>query len=72
MSSRLAISAATTEPDAELADSEGWLSALSATGAERDAAVRRRAWQEREVVLAGGLAAHGRCEQNGPKPGRDW
>ena len=41
MSSRLAIGAATTEPHPEQADSDAWLSALSTTGAECDAAVRR-------------------------------
>jgi RNA polymerase sigma-70 factor, ECF subfamily len=41
MSSRLPISAATSEPDRAQADSRAWLSALRGAGAERDAAVGR-------------------------------
>ncbi|MGH2743379.1 MAG: RNA polymerase sigma factor [Thermoleophilaceae bacterium] len=41
MSSRLPISAATSEPDRAQADSRAWLSALRGTGAERDAAIGR-------------------------------
>src|ERR687897_107874 len=65
MSSRLPTSAAASEPGRAQADSDAWLNALRATGPERAGAVdrlhqlleggvrlRRRAWQEREVVLA--------------------
>jgi RNA polymerase sigma-70 factor (ECF subfamily) len=41
MSSRLSTSAATSEPDPGQAESGAWLSALNATGAERDAAIGR-------------------------------
>ena len=41
MSSRLAMSAATSQPERARADSRAWLTALRAKGAERDAAVER-------------------------------
>ena len=41
MSSRLPISAATSESDRTQSDSSAWLSALRSTGAERDAAIGR-------------------------------